>query len=144
PCGYFFFFNAPPSSAIYTLSLHDALPIYRTLSPCTGVRQFHEPFHRSLPESSQGGGCQKNPGIRQSFSCQTISCRINAYRSYRPCCFHRNHSDRPAAFRQPCRKGDRYTFCISRILDHSRGTCPRTGITLRSLSSILSVPVRAH
>src|SRR5438132_11477553 len=26
-CSFFFFFNAPPPSEIYTLSLHDALPI---------------------------------------------------------------------------------------------------------------------
>src|SRR5205085_10966804 len=28
---YFYFFNDPPTTALYTLSLHDALPIFRAL-----------------------------------------------------------------------------------------------------------------
>src|SRR5438309_7910680 len=31
---FFFFFNAPPPTEIYTLSLHDALPISSPSSPC--------------------------------------------------------------------------------------------------------------
>src|SRR5688572_31088941 len=30
----FFFFNDTPTTEIYTLSLHDALPIYRAQPPC--------------------------------------------------------------------------------------------------------------
>src|SRR6266481_9316748 len=33
PSIFFFFFNAPPTTEIYTLSLHDALPICTTLPP---------------------------------------------------------------------------------------------------------------
>src|SRR5687768_18224125 len=32
---YFFFFNAPPTTEIYTLSLHDALPISRLCASVT-------------------------------------------------------------------------------------------------------------
>src|SRR5438046_2882866 len=32
-CSFFFFFNATPTTQIYTLSLHDALPIYPTGNP---------------------------------------------------------------------------------------------------------------
>src|SRR2546428_13381720 len=35
---FFFFFNDTATTEIYTLSLHDALPILRTISLCTGAR----------------------------------------------------------------------------------------------------------
>src|SRR5437773_9511694 len=42
PCFFFFFFNAPAPTEIYTLSLHDALPIYFRCACHRGhVRVFH-------------------------------------------------------------------------------------------------------
>src|SRR5205807_10513184 len=57
----FFFFNDPPPPAIYTLSLHDALPIYnaRTRSPPLTIS--------TSGRSDQAGCCPKStpdPGCR--------------------------------------------------------------------------------
>src|SRR5205807_8218647 len=38
---YFFFFNDPATTATYTLSLHDALPIYRRRAACTSAPTRH-------------------------------------------------------------------------------------------------------
>src|SRR5687768_18105595 len=54
----FFFFHAPATTARYTLSLHDALPIFaelvRRLSRldrrCAAARDAREGEHRRLPE----------------------------------------------------------------------------------------------
>src|SRR2546421_7104349 len=40
---YFFFFNDTATTEIYTLSLHDALPIYRTTRPGTRCRLSGKP-----------------------------------------------------------------------------------------------------
>src|SRR5260221_12884021 len=37
-CSFFFFFNDTATTEIYTLSLHDALPIYTPCSACNGAR----------------------------------------------------------------------------------------------------------
>src|SRR5690349_24409795 len=47
----FFYFNAPATTEIYTLSLHDALPI-SILSSCEGVRSAVRPAGR--PEGGPG------------------------------------------------------------------------------------------
>src|SRR2546422_10690055 len=53
---FFFFFNDTATTEIYTLSLHDALPIYPVgLLPCGGVRgqspAHCAPFCRTVPDS---------------------------------------------------------------------------------------------
>src|SRR5206468_12477640 len=59
---FFFFFNDPPTTEIYTLSLHDALPIY--LSPLQasardrgggGVRRGPEARSQERPGRARGG-----------------------------------------------------------------------------------------
>src|SRR5437660_4324845 len=48
-CSFFFFFNDRATTGIYTLSLHDALPIYRTSRlPCRVIR----PARCVSPESN--------------------------------------------------------------------------------------------
>src|SRR5438105_11486032 len=54
----FFFFNDPPTTAIYTLSLHDALPIYSAME-CDGRHRCHH-----LAECRRGWGVGKH--YRQS------------------------------------------------------------------------------
>src|SRR5205814_10163022 len=53
----FFFLNAPATTEIYTLSLHDALPIFgfsngRGVSPSLGIRGAGAPLRRGSPELS--------------------------------------------------------------------------------------------
>src|SRR6266496_5925917 len=53
---FFFFFNDPPTTEIYTLSLHDALPIWR---PCTAPSP-------------------RGPGSRMSWPPDRKSTRLNS------------------------------------------------------------------
>src|SRR5260370_29759139 len=48
---FFFFFNDTATTEIYTLSLHDALPISRSTS--AGVRKFSAPTSSSGPQRPQ-------------------------------------------------------------------------------------------
>src|SRR5256885_12911131 len=48
----FFFFNDTATTEIYTLSLHDALPISRRISPAAGTAGiWNPPAHRAAPAS---------------------------------------------------------------------------------------------
>src|SRR5699024_286726 len=60
PC-FFFFFNDPATTQIYTLSLHDALPISRTLAavPETPPR----PEQPSVPDADAGARSARTVGI---------------------------------------------------------------------------------
>src|SRR5256885_3921131 len=44
----FFFFNDTATTEIYTLSLHDALPIYRACDTLSGVLHRHAPHRARL------------------------------------------------------------------------------------------------
>src|SRR5437870_10223544 len=61
----FFFFNAPPTTPIYTLSLHDALPI--SILPLTGLPALH---CYGVVEESEGEFCwlflEDAAGVRRS------------------------------------------------------------------------------
>src|SRR5699024_11873547 len=63
PC-FFFFFNDPATTQIYTLSLHDALPISRTLAavPETPPR----PEQPSVPDADAGARSARTVGIIRS------------------------------------------------------------------------------
>src|SRR5688572_33212875 len=50
-CIYIFFFNDTPTTEIYTLSLHDALPIWMTPWLSTCVDLIGEPVPRMLLQS---------------------------------------------------------------------------------------------
>src|SRR5256885_12266273 len=52
PASYFFFFNDTATTEIYTLSLHDALPIYD--------------FHAAA--LAAGGRCNGEPGLRPHYT----------------------------------------------------------------------------
>src|SRR5437762_10955657 len=45
PFSLFFFFHAPPTTEIYTLSLHDALPIYPNRRMTVVRRDLHRRVH---------------------------------------------------------------------------------------------------
>src|SRR5439155_7948088 len=49
---FFFFFNDTATTEIYTLSLHDALPISSTLSRCTSLLVFSGAFAGSASSST--------------------------------------------------------------------------------------------
>src|SRR5947208_9305261 len=99
-----FFFTAPPTTEIYTLSLHDALPIYcriigvsapptsannATPEPVVGRRrrseehtsEFQSPDHlvcRLLLEKKKGGDCVVPPGGHcLVFPCLTQSLPVD-------------------------------------------------------------------
>src|SRR5947207_6337678 len=48
----FFFFNDPPTTEIYTLSLHDALPIWPTISISRQAKFRATPNASALPTAS--------------------------------------------------------------------------------------------
>src|SRR2546429_5272287 len=65
PLSFFFFFNDTATTEIYTLSLHDALPISRRSS---GRRTAHEQGHRVLDERYGQKACglqSSGMGIQQ-------------------------------------------------------------------------------
>src|SRR5206468_12828496 len=66
-----FFFNVPPTTEIYTLSLHDALPI--SLSSCATRRSSSS---RTAWASSSNPGTSASAGPRQQ-----VSARVRAGRS---------------------------------------------------------------
>src|SRR2546430_4466744 len=86
---FFFFFNDTATTEIYTLSLHDALPIYRwrrvylhsnrTLSLCTDVSETY-PYRRSnsycdrLARDSRFGRSEEHTSELQSQS--NLVCRL--------------------------------------------------------------------
>src|SRR5260370_2551073 len=49
----FFFFNDPATTEIYTLSLHDALPIFTAVSP-TAARGGHQPARVDRRRAAHG------------------------------------------------------------------------------------------
>src|SRR2546427_5744788 len=60
----FFFFNDTATTEIYTLSLHDALPIYEGCGNCqgTGVLRRPEAIKISIPAGVDNGSRVRVPG----------------------------------------------------------------------------------
>src|SRR2546430_12721567 len=69
---YFFFFNDTATTEIYTLSLHDALPIYQNLAKPSALDRH---AHGRATENCMG--C----GVRASPSRQIASTSLNTARS---------------------------------------------------------------
>src|SRR5207253_9262814 len=63
PCSRYilFFFHDPPTSEIYTLSLHDALPIYRAVTPTPPI-QSQRGRGSSGPGGARPGAGDARPG----------------------------------------------------------------------------------
>src|SRR6266404_6108674 len=77
---FFFFFNDPPPPEIYTLSLHDALPIYRPRpGRCRGSRPSPAP---SCPPA-RGPRSVLPPPVRSPALCATLDLHHLLYRSAR-------------------------------------------------------------
>src|SRR5438445_9547253 len=62
---FFFFFNDTATTEIYTLSLHDALPIW--------VRRGHRPGGQGGPRGAQGVGARDRKSTRLNSSHANIS-----------------------------------------------------------------------
>src|SRR2546430_6809339 len=63
----FFFFNDTATTEIYTLSLHDALPIYRARCPgCCRCRCRDRSAPRPRPPGSRGRGAERSLQDRKS------------------------------------------------------------------------------
>src|SRR5207245_9016761 len=57
PCSAFFFLNAPPTTALYSLSLHDALPIFASLASlffCRSTALRQRPLRPQLKRDPLG------------------------------------------------------------------------------------------
>src|SRR5256885_10770255 len=61
---FFFFFNDTATTEIYTLSLHDALPIYLERVARAGDRQRGD--QRRRPAVGDEGGGDQRPGVERS------------------------------------------------------------------------------
>src|SRR5256885_12812724 len=62
PFFFFFFFNDTATTEIYTLSLHDALPISRECGARRRRHHGHEQRLLSLPAPGGGSGVREAPG----------------------------------------------------------------------------------
>src|SRR3712207_9336417 len=62
----FFFFNDTATTEIYTLSLHDALPISARYSPLPASRRSNRPEDIERPRSDPGGDLALGPVARVS------------------------------------------------------------------------------
>src|SRR2546422_8451548 len=71
-CFFFFFFNDTATTEIYTLSLHDALPIY--ITPVAGI--ISEQFSTPLSHVSLRARAWQNPNIDRK------STRLNSSHGY--------------------------------------------------------------
>src|SRR2546430_16342845 len=57
-CSFFFFFNDTATTEIYTLSLHDALPISSGARAVVISGYLSEQQFREVVDTALGGGCQ--------------------------------------------------------------------------------------
>src|SRR5438105_8822334 len=73
-CSLFFFFNDPATTEIYTLSLHDALPIYeRAGRLCLRPGHAHEPADRRHDGAEHALECEDRKSTRLNSSHEWIS-----------------------------------------------------------------------
>src|SRR5438445_6963325 len=74
-CFFFFFFNATATTEIYTLSLHDALPISRCRRTSRGGRQIDRGSASGRGRLS-GGGLRSEEHTSELQSRQYLVCRL--------------------------------------------------------------------
>src|SRR5256885_13541669 len=70
----FFFFNDTATTEIYTLSLHDALPIWQTESPGRARRPCAHPAGRTSATAARSGRSEEHTSELQS-PCNLV-CRL--------------------------------------------------------------------
>src|SRR5439155_24834539 len=83
---YFFFFNDPATTEIYTLSLHDALPIF---AEATGAPDFVLPFvpaEGRMPVSSGTSGSLDRKSTRLNSSHVAISYAVFCLKKKKTTC----------------------------------------------------------
>src|SRR2546429_1653819 len=95
---YFFFFNDTATTEIYTLSLHDALPISTTSSAWWSTRPW--------PSSPRWGrACGGRRGSRPACSADRKSTRLNSshgYISYAVFCLKKKKKDKAHSHQKKC------------------------------------------
>src|SRR3712207_9272005 len=74
---FFFFFNDTATTEIYTLSLHDALPISRRLA----TSRYQPRRSSTRPSRSCSRTRSSVPPSARSASCPTVPCRLSSRRS---------------------------------------------------------------
>src|SRR2546422_1971345 len=72
---FFFFFNDTATTEIYTLSLHDALPICYPMSTCRSCR-------RRLQTRASCKSCRRTPSAKSRASSDRKSTRLNSSHGY--------------------------------------------------------------
>src|SRR5688572_32697789 len=96
-----FFFNATATTEIYTLSLHDALPIYGR-SCCSGC----PPPARKRTSRTRSEGCRSEEHTSELQSQSNLVCRLLLEKKKTP------YESRPrSANRQRSRERQRYSYC---------------------------------
>src|SRR5437762_8955034 len=89
----FFFFNDPATTEIYTLSLHDALPIFRRVLIASGVRYdlaLESPeYVKELAQHHTGGRSEEHTSELQSP--MYLVCRLLLEKKKKNK-FHKRHS----------------------------------------------------
>src|SRR6266581_9131041 len=87
-----FFFNDTATTEIYTLSLHDALPISRALGPALSHAVGSSPFSSRRPAQSPPGGPRPSHRVRAlfrygpsvAFPIDDLQCASRAARPHAP------------------------------------------------------------
>src|SRR5207248_7841478 len=77
----FFFLTAPPATEIYTLSLHDALPIFRVLQPRARARgdrprRRRVVPHRRIRRRDESGSTRSEEHTSELQSPYDLVCRL--------------------------------------------------------------------
>src|SRR2546429_1736261 len=92
--GYFFFFNDTATTEIYTLSLHDALPIFRIeLAVLHGLIDRVAHLQRGLPQTEDRKSTRLNSShgyisyavfcLKKKKALTTLLCFVSAFACYR-------------------------------------------------------------
>src|SRR5438046_3677844 len=68
---FFFFFNAPATTEIYTLSLHDALPIFYTMSVSAVLV-----LRRKMPQAARPYSMRSEEHTSELQSLTNLVCRL--------------------------------------------------------------------
>src|SRR2546427_5262954 len=96
-CPFFFFFNDTATTEIYTLSLHDALPIYRDLAE--GERRLQRQHHAAVVVRQPHPRDRKSTRLNSSHS--QISYAVFCLKKKKKSKDHYEYDDKDTASRQP-------------------------------------------
>src|ERR1022692_5273239 len=107
PCWFFFFFNDTATTEIYTLSLHDALPI-SVLSKCSGIHVLQPCVHDAAHLALAWVVFRGDYAVRLIFQNNSHS------RADLRCKHHGREAGGPRGPARPKRTGGRFAGCGGR------------------------------